>query len=178
MSSNEDLIDYLSVPMGRIDFDELRFLWIGSKRDANDLDTMRSRDICFVVNCTRDHLEGGVKNFHEKEPGLRYLRIPLKDHDTEVRFIIRFHVISSFSICLCFKIRGDSLTARGILVRRASYIVPWVKAGARLYWSHISCTPLECHTRNRCLSCRKRAVSPNRTPRLLINYGTSISAGI
>lgn len=85
MSSDDQLVDYLSIPMGKLDHPGLEFLWIGSKRDANDLEKLRSNQIFFIVNCTRDHLEGGVKNFHQKEPGFRYFRVPLKDQDTEVR---------------------------------------------------------------------------------------------
>lgn len=84
MSSSVENIDYLSIPMGRIDHPQLNFMFIGSKRDACDIDALRSMNVCFVVNCTRDHLEGGVKNFHEKEPGFRYFRVPLKDQETEV----------------------------------------------------------------------------------------------
>ncbi len=84
MSTSEPVIDYLSIPLGRIEYPGLGFLWIGSKKDASDLRVLRERSICFVLNCTRDHLDGGVKNFHEKEPGFRYHRIPLRDVDSEV----------------------------------------------------------------------------------------------
>lgn len=84
MSLTEAIVDYSLIPMGQLDSHGLEFLWIGSKRDASDLEALRSRGISFIVNCTRDHLEGGIKNFHEKEPGFRYCRVPIKDNDSEV----------------------------------------------------------------------------------------------
>ena len=84
--SNDGNIDFLSIRMGRLSHPELGFLWIGSKTDAADLQSLESQGIHFVINCTRDHLEGGVKNYHETVPGFRYCRIPLKDNEHEVRF--------------------------------------------------------------------------------------------
>jgi protein-tyrosine phosphatase len=77
------VVDFLTIPMGRIDHPNFAFLWIGSKRDAANLDGLRANGISFVVNCTRDHLDGGVKNFHENERGFRYFRLPLKDQESE-----------------------------------------------------------------------------------------------
>ena len=75
--------DFLSTPMGRLNHPELDFLWIGSKRDAANLEGLRANNISFVVNCTRGHLEGGVKNYHENERGFRYFRVALKDTESE-----------------------------------------------------------------------------------------------
>jgi hypothetical protein len=80
----ETTVDFLGSKMAPVPHPEFKYLWIGSKADAADLETLKSNDIHFIVNCTRDHLEGGVKNFHEGKPGMRYLRIPLKDNDSEV----------------------------------------------------------------------------------------------
>ena len=63
---------------------EFDFLWIGSKADAANIESLERNGIQFIVNCTRDHLDGGVKNFHEGKPGIRYVRVPLKDNETEV----------------------------------------------------------------------------------------------
>jgi hypothetical protein len=84
MTTDSEFVDYLAIPMGRLDHPDLSFIWIGSKKDACSMDELKSNSIHFIVNCTRDPLEGGVKHFHEKEPGFRYYRVPLKDNDTEV----------------------------------------------------------------------------------------------
>ncbi len=75
MSSDDQLLDYLSINMGGLDSAGLKFFRIGPKRDATDIEKLLSNRITFIVMRTRDHLEGGVKNFHEKEPCFRYFRI-------------------------------------------------------------------------------------------------------
>jgi len=93
MSSTVANVDFLAVPMGRVDHPLVNFLFIGSKRDAYDIEELVAANVCFIVNCTRDHLEGGVKNFHEKEVGFRYFRVPLKDQETEVLFCYSLYII-------------------------------------------------------------------------------------
>jgi hypothetical protein len=78
-------IDFLAMKMAPIPSPDFNFIWIGSKADAADFDSLERNGIEFIVNCTRDHLEGGVKNFHEGKPGVRYMRVPLKDNESEVR---------------------------------------------------------------------------------------------
>jgi hypothetical protein len=85
MSSSDDTtVDYLSIRMQPIPHPGVDFLWIGSKADAADKEALERSNIYCIVNCTRDHLEGGIKNFHEGVPGFRYYRVPLKDNESEV----------------------------------------------------------------------------------------------
>lgn len=72
MSSNYPSIDLASIRMKPLSRPDLGFLSIGSKLDASDKELLLKHEIYCISNCTRDHLSGGVKNFHEGEPGFRY----------------------------------------------------------------------------------------------------------
>jgi hypothetical protein len=93
MSSSESLVDYLGLKMGKLDHPDLKYLWVGSKADASNLEALVANNIHFVVNCTPDHLEGGVKNFHETQRGFRYFRVPIRDVKSEVCFGISLYVM-------------------------------------------------------------------------------------
>ena len=111
--NSEPSIDFLGTKMAQVPSPDFNFLWIGSKADAADFDTLDRNGIMFIVNCTRDHLEGGVKNFHEGKPGMRYLRVPLKDNETEVCILLRsLYTFSRRCTFAFYRMHGSSWTER------------------------------------------------------------------
>ncbi|KAF4655706.1 hypothetical protein FOL47_009327 [Perkinsus chesapeaki] len=62
----------------------LDWLWIGNRRDASDKERLLAAGIKYVVNCTVEYLEGGVRNYHEADPEFRYCRIPMRDNEQQV----------------------------------------------------------------------------------------------
>ncbi|EER05050.1 dual specificity protein phosphatase, putative [Perkinsus marinus ATCC 50983] len=62
----------------------LNWLWIGNRRDASDKGRLVAAGIKYVVNCTVEYLEGGVRNYHEVDPDFRYCRIPLRDNEQQI----------------------------------------------------------------------------------------------
>jgi len=61
----------------------LPWLFIGDKKCARDRQWLRSLNIRYVVNTTPPRTEGGVTNFFEKDSDLEYLRVPLRDLQSE-----------------------------------------------------------------------------------------------
>ncbi|KAF4711997.1 hypothetical protein FOZ63_029288, partial [Perkinsus olseni] len=62
----------------------LDWLWIGNRRDASDKNRLMAAGIKYIVNCTMEYLEGGVRNYHEADPHFRYCRIPMRDNEQQV----------------------------------------------------------------------------------------------
>jgi hypothetical protein len=99
--NSESTIDFLGTKMAPIPSPDFDYIWIGSKADAANLDLLNENGIQFIVNCTRDHLDGGVKNFHEGVPGMRYVRVPLKDNETEVSSLFVTPILcQTMQLCL------------------------------------------------------------------------------
>ncbi|KAF4746894.1 hypothetical protein FOZ62_029994 [Perkinsus olseni] len=66
----------------------LDWLWIGNRRDASDQNRLMAAGIKYIVNCTMEYLEGGVRNYHEADPHFRYCRIPMRDNEQQVLGIL------------------------------------------------------------------------------------------
>jgi len=49
-------------------------LWLGAGRDARNLEQLRAHGITHILNCADD-----VPNYHDREPGLAYLRLEIVD---------------------------------------------------------------------------------------------------
>jgi len=91
----------------------VRGLFLGNRQDAMDLDGLRLRNIKFVLNVAAQ-----LDNFHEKEEGMRYLKISVKDSEKvdltkyyeKVRysslsfllFLLLFFFVKTHSIVLFF----------------------------------------------------------------------------
>ncbi|KAH8070555.1 polynucleotide 5'-hydroxyl-kinase [Aureococcus anophagefferens] len=71
-------------PMGPARIGDLR-LYLGDRHDAKDRSLLRSLKITAVLNCTppRDESSTGCPNFFEKEPAMRYRRVPIFDTQAE-----------------------------------------------------------------------------------------------
>ena len=61
----------------------LSWLYVGDKQLAKDRAQLRRLDVRYILNCTPPLTEGGVANFFERERDLAYLRLPLRDSNTE-----------------------------------------------------------------------------------------------
>ena len=79
----------------------LDWLYVGDKTVAKDRALLRQLNVRYVLNVTPPRTEGGVANFFEKEGSIEYLRLPLRDLNTEsvlpllpaaVEFLRRAHV--------------------------------------------------------------------------------------
>ena len=70
--------------MGPARIGDLR-LYLGDRHDAKDRSLLRSLKITAVLNCTppRDESSTGCPNFFEKEPAMRYRRVPIFDTQAE-----------------------------------------------------------------------------------------------
>jgi len=70
--------------MGPARIGDLR-LYLGDRHDAKDRSLLRSLKITAVLNCTppRDESSTGCPNFFEKEPTMRYRRVPIFDTQAE-----------------------------------------------------------------------------------------------
>ncbi|KAH8065140.1 polynucleotide 5'-hydroxyl-kinase [Aureococcus anophagefferens] len=70
--------------MGPARIGDLR-LYLGDRHDAKDRSLLRSLKINAVLNCTppRDESSTGCPNFFEKEPAMRYRRVPIFDTQAE-----------------------------------------------------------------------------------------------
>ncbi|KAL1503838.1 hypothetical protein AB1Y20_012304 [Prymnesium parvum] len=61
----------------------LPWLYMGDKAVAKDRTLLRQLNVRYIVNVTPPRTDGGVANFFEKEHGFEYLRLPLRDMNTE-----------------------------------------------------------------------------------------------
>eukprot|EP00448_Togula_jolla_P002350 CAMPEP_0170599900 /NCGR_PEP_ID=MMETSP0224-20130122/17049_1 /TAXON_ID=285029 /ORGANISM="Togula jolla, Strain CCCM 725" /LENGTH=302 /DNA_ID=CAMNT_0010924593 /DNA_START=76 /DNA_END=981 /DNA_ORIENTATION=- len=62
---------------------DVGWIWIGDAEDARDGPTLRKNGIKYVLNCTPCRADGGVANFHEKDPLFSYCRLAMGDNATE-----------------------------------------------------------------------------------------------
>lgn len=58
-------------------------VFIGDKDFARDRTRLRRHNVRYVVNCTPPLSSGGVANYFEKERDVEYLRLPMRDANTE-----------------------------------------------------------------------------------------------
>jgi hypothetical protein len=62
----------------------LKNLWLGNMQAAKDIDFIKSNNIRFILNCTKD-----IPNFfQDSNVGIRYFRIPVDDSLMKKDFII------------------------------------------------------------------------------------------
>lgn len=61
----------------------LRWLFIGSSRDAKNLSWLKQNNIRYILNATCEVQDGGVPNYHKKDQNFEYCRIKLSDNDSE-----------------------------------------------------------------------------------------------
>ena len=61
----------------------LSWLYVGDKQLAKDRALLRRLNVRYILNATPPLTEGGVANFFERERDLTYLRLPLRDSNTE-----------------------------------------------------------------------------------------------
>ena len=76
------MADSDSVTAGQVLFGGLK-LFIGDKPFAMDRPRLRKLNIRYIVNTTPRLMSGGVANFFEKEREVEYLRVPMRDVNTE-----------------------------------------------------------------------------------------------
>ena len=76
------MADSDSVTAGQVLFGGLK-LFIGDKPFAMDRPRLRKLNIRYIVNTTPPLTSGGVANFFEKEREVEYLRVPMRDVNTE-----------------------------------------------------------------------------------------------
>lgn len=69
--------------MGRLNHEELDWIWIGDAEDARDATELRKNNIRYILNCTMPRGDGGVSNFHERDNKFEYCRLALADNATE-----------------------------------------------------------------------------------------------
>ena len=61
----------------------LPWLYVGDKQVAKDRALLKRLHVRYVVNATPPRTEGGVPNYFEKEVAFEYLRVPLRDLNSE-----------------------------------------------------------------------------------------------
>lgn len=95
--------------MGALKHEELDWIWIGDAEDARDHAALRKNNVRYIMNCTPLRSNGGVANFHERDPNFDYCRLAMGDNATE-------DLTSRFEIAWAFfekaRIREDG----GVLV--------------------------------------------------------------
>jgi len=69
--------------MGHLKDEELDWIWIGDADDARDAGSLRRHNVRYILNCTPLRSDGGVSNFHEKDPYFSYCRTSMGDNATE-----------------------------------------------------------------------------------------------
>lgn len=72
-----------SAQMGNLQNEELDWIWIGDAEDARDATRLRQNGVRYVLNCTMPRQQGGVMNYHEKDPKFEYCRVAMADNATE-----------------------------------------------------------------------------------------------
>ena len=58
-------------------------VYVGDKEFARDRTRINRLNVRYIVNCTPTLSSGGVANFFEKDRALEYLRLPMRDANTE-----------------------------------------------------------------------------------------------
>eukprot|EP00929_Paragymnodinium_shiwhaense_P080209 TRINITY_DN4181_c0_g2_i1.p1 TRINITY_DN4181_c0_g2~~TRINITY_DN4181_c0_g2_i1.p1 ORF type:complete len:2085 (-),score=719.12 TRINITY_DN4181_c0_g2_i1:212-6466(-) len=84
-----------SQTMGALQNEELDWIWIGNADDARDCVALRKHDVKYILNCTQPRNNGGVSNYHEKDPNFTYCRLAMGDNSTE-RLATRFQTAWDF----------------------------------------------------------------------------------
>jgi len=69
--------------MGCLNHEELNWIWIGDAEDARDAARLKKNNVRYILNCTPARTEGGVMNFHERDPYFSYCRVAMGDNATE-----------------------------------------------------------------------------------------------
>mmetsp|Transcript_68385 Transcript_68385/g.164131 ORF Transcript_68385/g.164131 Transcript_68385/m.164131 type:complete len:339 (-) Transcript_68385:60-1076(-) len=69
--------------MGCLNHEELSWIWIGDAEDARDSERLKKNNVRYILNCTPERTDGGVMNFHIKDPWFTYQRIAMGDNATE-----------------------------------------------------------------------------------------------
>lgn len=69
--------------MGYVKHEDLDWIWIGGAEDARDAVALKKHNVRYVLNCTHVRAEGGVSNFHDKDPFFSYKRLSMGDNATE-----------------------------------------------------------------------------------------------
>eukprot|EP00747_Dinoflagellata_sp_TGD_P032542 gnl/TRDRNA2_/TRDRNA2_136062_c0_seq2.p1 gnl/TRDRNA2_/TRDRNA2_136062_c0~~gnl/TRDRNA2_/TRDRNA2_136062_c0_seq2.p1 ORF type:complete len:299 (-),score=39.27 gnl/TRDRNA2_/TRDRNA2_136062_c0_seq2:119-1015(-) len=69
--------------MGNLTHEDLNWIWIGGTDAARNCARLRQHNIKYVLNCTQTRNNGGINNFHEKDPNFTYLRLAMADNATE-----------------------------------------------------------------------------------------------
>merc|ERR1711963_604525 len=95
--------------MGNLKHEDLDWIWIGDAEDARDAASLRQSNIRYILNCTPPRTEGGVMNFHEKDPNFDYCRIAVGDNATE-------HLTGRFQEACDFLERARIREDGGVLV--------------------------------------------------------------
>ncbi|CAK0841540.1 unnamed protein product [Prorocentrum cordatum] len=72
-----------SAKMGFIQDEEFDWIWIGDAEDARDAVALKKNNVRYILNCTPPRTQGGVMNFHDKDPSFEYCRLSMGDNSTE-----------------------------------------------------------------------------------------------
>jgi len=88
---------------------DLDWIWIGDAEDARDAVALKQNNVRYILNCTPPRTEGGVMNFHDKDPYFSYCRVAMGDNATET---LQKRIEASWDFFERAKIREDG----GILV--------------------------------------------------------------
>ena len=55
------------------------WLWIGGRSDAQNASFLKKNNVKYILNCTQTKVDGGVPNFHTKDPYFEYCRLTMMD---------------------------------------------------------------------------------------------------
>ncbi|KAF8819344.1 dual specificity phosphatase, catalytic domain-containing protein [Cardiosporidium cionae] len=88
----------------RVDSDVFSWIFIGDREDAKNLSMIRAYNIKYVLNLTPKTGDGGVPNFHHRDPNITYCRIPLQDNASEK---LSSHFEDSWQFCEKSRVRED-----------------------------------------------------------------------
>lgn len=95
--------------MCKLNHESVDWIWVGSADDARDCAALRKNNIRYVLNCTMDKSNGGVPNFHKKDPAFTYCRLSMADNTTE-------HLSQHFEVAWEFFERARIREDGGVLV--------------------------------------------------------------
>ena len=82
----------------------LPWLLVGDKALARDREALRAHRVTYILNVTPSVVEGGVANYFEKEAGIVYLRLPLRDLLTES---VLLHMPAAVDFLQRARVRAD-----------------------------------------------------------------------
>lgn len=120
--------------MGHLEHEELDWIWIGDAEDARDAAALRKHNVKYILNCTPPRNNGGVTNFHERDPYFSYCRLSMGDNATE-------HLASRLEEAWAFLERVRIREDGGVLVhcqqgvsRSSSMIIAYLMKYYRYYF--------------------------------------------